>query len=293
MLRIWAVVILMMLAVGGASCSEDPDTAKQRLLDEGNSYMASKKYPEAIISYRNAIEIDDRFGEGRLKLAEAYLTVGDVRNAFANRFAPRICYRRTCEAQLTAGADTSAVARQYPESRARALAVLAKDPRNAQALVLLGNSLAGLKDLDGAIEQVESAIDEAPDTVLSYANLGALQIAKGDRDAAEDAFRRAVSAAPQSLQAHGSLANFLWATGEIAEAETEFKAALAIDPTSSAVNRAMAAFYLSQNKIGEAEQYLKSVRADQRHASLEVPVSGPLRPRTQDSGSDDCPHESG
>ena len=55
MSRSLSVVVLMMIAVGAASCSEDPETAKRRYLDEGNSYMEGKKYSEAIISYRNAV----------------------------------------------------------------------------------------------------------------------------------------------------------------------------------------------------------------------------------------------
>ena len=39
-----------------------------------------------------------------------------------------------------------------------------RTPGTPRALVLLGNSLAGLKDLDGAIEQVEQAIDEDPNS---------------------------------------------------------------------------------------------------------------------------------
>ncbi len=257
MCRSLAVVCLMILAVGGASCSADPETAKRRYLDEGNSYMASKKYPEAIISYRNAVEVDERFGEGRLKLAQAYLAAGDSRNARREAVRAADLMPEDVEAQLTAGVILQ-LASQHPEARARALAVLTKEPNNARALVLLGNALAGLKDLDAAVEQIESAIEEAPEVVLSYANLGALQIARGDREAAEDAFRRAVEAAPQSFQAHGSLANFLWAVGELTEAEAEFKAALALEPASSAVNRTLAAFYTSQNRAGEAEPYLKS-----------------------------------
>ena len=95
MSRSRAAVFLMILAVGVASCSADPETAKRRYLDEGNSYMASKKYPEAILSYRNAIGVDERFGEGRLKLAEAYVAAGDTRNAFPNPCVPQTCCPRT------------------------------------------------------------------------------------------------------------------------------------------------------------------------------------------------------
>ena len=55
MSRSRTAAFLMFLSVGVAACSEDPDIAKRRYLEEGNSYMASKKYPEAIISYSNAV----------------------------------------------------------------------------------------------------------------------------------------------------------------------------------------------------------------------------------------------
>src|SRR5688572_7288111 len=196
MCRIRAVALALLIA-GGASCSTDPETAKRQYLEEGNSYMVGKKYPEAILSYRNAVEVDERFGEGRLKLAQAYLANGDTQNALRESVRAADLMPNDVEAQLTAGVMLL-TARRHPDARTRALAVLAKDPQNPRALVLLGNALAGLKDLDGAIEQVEQAIDEDPQLYLSYANLGALQVAKGDRDAAEEVFRRAVTEAPQS-----------------------------------------------------------------------------------------------
>jgi len=252
-----ACVVLLILAAGAASCSEDPETAKRRYLEEGNSYMEGKKYSEAILSYRNAIRLDEMFGEARLKLAEAYLSAGDTQNGLRESVRAADLMPENVDVQLRAGL-LLLLAKQYPDARTRALAALAKEPQNPRGLVLLGNALAGLKDLDAAVEQVEEAIDSDPQLTLSYVNLGSLQLARGDRDAAEDAFRRAVAAAPGSAQAHAALANFLWAAGERTEAEKEFKAALAIEPTSPAVNRAMAAFYTIENRGQEAEPYLKS-----------------------------------
>ena len=59
----------------------NPEIAKQQHLSEGDSYMAGKKYTEVILSYRNAVRQDERFGEARLTLAEAYLATGDGQNA--------------------------------------------------------------------------------------------------------------------------------------------------------------------------------------------------------------------
>ena len=257
MRRGMAFVVLLILAAGAASCSEDPETAKRRYFEQGNSYMEGKKYSEAILSYRNAIRLDDKFAEARLKLADAYLSTGDAQNGLRESVRAADLLPGNVDVQLRAG-FILLVAKQYPEARARALAALTKEPRNPRALILLGNALAGLRDLDAAIEQVEEAIDSDPQLTLSYVNLGSLQLARGDRDAAEDAFRRAVAAAPDSSQAHAGLANFLWAAGDHAEAEKEFRASLAIDPTSPAVNRAIATFYSSQNRERDAEPYLKS-----------------------------------
>ncbi len=65
MFRCWTVVFLGLLAAVGVPCSVDPEIAKQQYLSDGDSYMAGKKYTEAILSYRNAVRQDERFGEVR------------------------------------------------------------------------------------------------------------------------------------------------------------------------------------------------------------------------------------
>jgi tetratricopeptide (TPR) repeat protein len=249
--------VLVVVSTICAACSTDPEVAKQEYFAEGNRYMAGKKYMEAIVSYRNAIKQDDKFGEARLKLAEAYFATNDVRNALAESVRAADIMPDNVDAQLSAGALLLA-ARRYPEARARATAALSKEPRNARALVLLGNSLAGLKEVDAAIEQVEQAIDEDPSLTLSYANLGDLYSAKGDKEAALSAFTRAVDADPKAVFPHLSLANFLWSSGKRDEAERELKTALELEPQSPGVNRALATFYIVQNNLAAAEPYMKA-----------------------------------
>ena len=64
------------LAVG----CPDPSVRKQHL-ESGNSYFKQANYPAAIIEFRNAIQIDARFGAARKQLGEAYLRVGDARGS--------------------------------------------------------------------------------------------------------------------------------------------------------------------------------------------------------------------
>jgi tetratricopeptide (TPR) repeat protein len=161
------------------------------------------------------------------------------------------------DAQLHAG-NLLLEAKQYPEAKARALAILAKEPKNVEGLTLLGNSLGGLKDYDGAISQIEEAIETDPHRTLTYANLGLLQLFKGNKSAAEAAFVRAVEINPKSVAAHMSLANYYWASGDGTQAEREMKSAFALDPKSPSVNQALATLYLTKARAPEAEIYLKT-----------------------------------
>ena len=126
--------------------------------------MASKKYPEAIISYRNAVSLDERFGEARLKLAEAYLAAGDTQNGLREVRARSRPVARECRRPVASWIDPPG---WRSNIQRRGLAPWRPLPRNhgITGALLLGNALAGLKDLDAAVEQVESAHRfEAPAT---------------------------------------------------------------------------------------------------------------------------------
>src|SRR5262249_16814017 len=76
--RIASLALLAALAATGCASNEE---AKQKFLASGDRYVAQKKYKEAVVEYRNAIQKDPRFAEARLKLAGTYEQVGDAANA--------------------------------------------------------------------------------------------------------------------------------------------------------------------------------------------------------------------
>lgn len=252
-LKVLAAVGLALVLAG---CARDPDVLKREFVESGDRYVAEQKYGEAIVEYRNAINLDNAFGEARFKLAGAYAESGDLRNALREYIRAADLMPDDIEAQMRAGIGLLA-AGMYPEARTRAVGVLEKDPKNVRGLILLGNAMAGMKDLDGAISQVEGAIDSDPTRTLTYANLGALQMARGDRAAAEQTFKRAVEISPESPSVRMALANYYWASGRLAEAEQEFDVALKLEPDSITANRALAVFHAAGGQWAEAERFLK------------------------------------
>jgi tetratricopeptide (TPR) repeat protein len=64
-----AFPILLLAVLGLAACSRDPNVAKQRYVQSGDSYAQKNRFKEASIQYRNALKIDPRYGVAHYKLA--------------------------------------------------------------------------------------------------------------------------------------------------------------------------------------------------------------------------------
>src|SRR5689334_5935037 len=150
------------LLAGVAGCHRDPEAAKRKFFESGEAYYAQKNYKSAIIEYRNAIQKDPRFGEARYKLALSYVQTGDAGNALAESVRAADLLPDRADVQMHA-AGMLILARRFEDARARAEHVLQKDPKNVDAQVTLGNALAGLKDLPGAVKEIEEALRLDPD----------------------------------------------------------------------------------------------------------------------------------
>ena len=155
------------------ACSESPEAAKQRHFQKGNAYVAQKQYAEAILEYRNALKIDTKFGEARFKLAEAYAANNDMRNAYGEYIRAADLSPDNEDAQIKTG-NLMLVAGRFADARLRARVVLERNPKSLPGLMLLGNALAGLRDLENAVAVTERAIQVAPERSGTYTNLGAL-----------------------------------------------------------------------------------------------------------------------
>lgn len=254
---LWVGAVLVALA-SAVACSKDPEVAKKEYFESGNRYFGEGKFKEAIVEYRNAVQQDQRYGEARLKLADAYVKENDPRNAFREYVRAADLLPSNLEAQ-TKAATFLMLAQQYEDAKSRAEKALAIDPKSVDAQVLRANAMAGLKDLDGAVTEIEQAIKLDPAQASSYSNLGQLQLARGNAAEAEQAFKKAIETDAKSVVAHLALANFYWSVNRRAEAESELKASLAIDPKHELANRAMATFYVGSGRPAEAEPYAKAL----------------------------------
>jgi tetratricopeptide (TPR) repeat protein len=253
----WLNVVLGLTLLAGA-CSKDPQAAMERHLAAGDKYQADGKLPEAIIEYRNAVQQQPNAGTARQKLADAYLKAREPAKALPELVRAADLLPDDVDLQVKAG-SLLLMAGRFDDARGRADKALARDPKHVPSHVLLANALAGLKDMDAAVAQVEEAISLSPERGATYSQLGVLELSRGKAEAAERAFVKATELDPKSLSAQMALANFFWVTGRAVEAEAALKKAIEISPEDASANRALATFYVSTNRAAEAEAYLKKV----------------------------------
>jgi tetratricopeptide (TPR) repeat protein len=156
MRKVLKCALVALTTIVAASCARDPNMVKREHVQRGDVYMAEKKYHEAIIEYRGAVQADPRFGEARKKLGEAYVKTDDPAGAFSEYVRAADLLPDDVDVQLkTAG--LLQLAGRFEDAKARAEQALKKAPGNIDAQLLVGSALLGLKDPDAAIAQIQEA----------------------------------------------------------------------------------------------------------------------------------------
>ena len=256
MLKIsFASLVVLGLVVAGCTSSE---TKKKEFFEAGKRLAAEKHYVEAILQFRNALQIDDKYAEARVQLAEALAENGNAEGAYREyqRAADLLPDDATVQ---TRAATLLFMAGQFDDVRMRAQGVLKKNPKDLDAQLLYANALVGLNDLEGGVKQLEDAIQIDPSNAATYTNLALLKLAQGQRDEADAAFKKAVELDPKSLKARLALTYYQMSTGSVALAEKSLDAALTIEPTDALTNRMLAALYVGTGRDALAEKPLKTV----------------------------------
>ena len=252
--------LLCLLATLTVAACASNENAKQAFLASGDRYASQDKFPEAIVQYRNAIQRDPRFAVARLKLARLYERTGDAQNAYREFVRAADLLPADDAAQLQAGRYLF-MARQFEDAKTRARTVPDRSPGNVTARILLGNALAGLKDLDAAVTEMETAAADNPGMATPRTNIGYLQLALGHKQEAEQAFQEALNAdsevrrrAPRAGQLLSRRCPYRRGRADV---EERARARTGQHARQSRPRR----FYINARRAPEAEPYVKAAAA--------------------------------
>jgi len=147
--------------------------------------------------------------------------------------------------------------RRFDDAIARVSAVLATDPKSAEAQYLLGTIHDAAHHSDDAITAFTQVVRLRPRLVDALLRLSGLYLARGDGNNASVFALQALKETPSRVDAHVALVRVLLARGSIAEAERELKPLLDATPVVPAVLTQWGRLLAAKRDLAGARAHLK------------------------------------
>jgi tetratricopeptide (TPR) repeat protein len=146
-------------------------------------------------------------------------------------------------------------------------AILASEPDNARAWVLYAQLTAQRGNIEGGVQQLQTALRIAPNSVPALNGLAALSLRLRRLDAADAACRRALVIDPNNAVAHFNQGQVADAAGRLSEAVEAYGRALTFNPDLTAARLPLA---VALHRLGQGD---KAIAAYGR-----VPAGNPAQP---------------
>jgi tetratricopeptide (TPR) repeat protein len=234
------------------ACS-NPEKDKVEHLKRGEAYLTEKKFQEASLEFRNAVQIDDKLAQAQYLQAidELRRTVAldadnlDARVRLGNYYI--LAYQRERNDALRAEAE-----RLYGE-------VLAKDPNHIEGHILKGTVMFAHDKRQEAFAALTRAVELNPQRVESLMSLALYHRQLGEMAKAEDVYKRALSINDRSALVHLEYAKFFVSQNRLDLAEAEFRRAVEVDSQNRDARRTLASFYLVNKQLDRAEESFKAL----------------------------------
>lgn len=268
--------LLMSFSVLAATlaCGGDPIAQRDEYYRSGQEYLEAGRLEEASIQFLNALKADENHVPSRMGLVEVLERTGRLQNAVAELRRIIEVDKSNEEARLRLGRYLLLGGTQesslFEEAKKMAEEVLAINPENSEALILLGNAFAGQQDFTRSIETLQRVLENDPNNLQAHINLGASRFGAMQPKEAEQAFLDAVSKNPESPIALLALGNFYGFTGDLGKAEENFRKAFDLKRDDQQAVLALVRLYLAQRKPEAAQKVYEDAIA-----AAEDPV--PLR----------------
>ena len=143
------------------------------------------------------------------------------------------------------------------------------EPRDADALIDLGNTFKQLDRLIEAEVSYKKAIALQPDSAEAHCNLGVTLTKLGRLEEAETSYARALALKPDLTEVHNNFGIMLRAQGRLDEAEVSFKQAIALKPDYAEAYNNLGNMFRELERSDEAEDnYNRAIALKPDYASV-------------------------
>lgn len=230
----------------------------------GRSLLQLGRADDAIASLRRALELDPRLQSAQLTLIDALTEAGHAAEAGQ---VMQSFLRADPARELIAKAAEHHRAGRLEEAEEAYREVLKRNPRNLEALRLLGVIAISTEHYGQAEQLLKRAVDIAPDYLAAWIDLSRAQLERFDLTAALASIHRAEQLNPHSVHVQVNIANVLARSGKNEEAIAAYHRAIALkaDATAACVGLG--------NTLRTVGRQAEAIEAYRRAAALRPELS--------------------
>lgn len=261
----FSAVLLQTFLILSIGCTQETaDSKKARHKERATQYFEKGEYREAIIEFKNVVQLDPLDADAHYRQGLSHLklgTVQDLREAVKALTTTVELNATNLDAQIKLG-QLLFMANDPANARKRAEIVLASASDHKEGHALRGLSLVRESRLGEGIAELKKAIELDPTNISLFIDLARAQVQAKDVQGAEATLLQALKTNPQSLEARLVLGDFYQVTGKPGQAEAEYKRAVAESPDRPEPHIKLAGFYITTQRLTEAETvYVSWARA--------------------------------
>jgi tetratricopeptide (TPR) repeat protein len=255
-------VSLIAVALILGACTT-PEKAKAQHVARGQQLLKDKKFQEAVLEFRGALQIDEKLADAHWGLANAYEGLQRYQEAFDEMRQTAELDPNNLDVRVKLGNYYLVGSKQSPaaiaEAERLAKEVLEKNPNHIEGHILMGSVLFAQDKKTEAFAELNHAVDLDPKRVESYLSLARYYVLTNDIATGEATYQRAISVAGNSAMAHYEYGKFLVGAQRFDQAEAEFLKATQVEPQNRDAQFILASFYLVNKRLDKAEAAYKAL----------------------------------
>ena len=238
------------------NCSQvSPEEKKAKHYEQGMVYFEQGQYKEALIEFKNVVQIAPDDAQGHYQLALTHLKLGgttDLQSAFGELTKTVNLDPSIQDAQLKLG-EFFLLGQKSDKAREKADIVLASSPQDPKGHLLRGRSLIIDKEYEEGIAELKRSIELDPDNVQIYIDLARAYLGMKDSQLAEQTLQNALTRYPKSTELVVALGDLQLVQNKPKDAENFYRKARDLDPENGALSVKLAKFYQATQKWDAAE----------------------------------------
>jgi len=254
---LFSLILQICLLLSG--CVRDSNARKQKFIAEGDRYAAQEKYPEALLTYGRALQLDFKSADIHYRIAKCHLKLANWASAYRELQRTLELNPQDWDAQLNLG-QLYLAGGKAADAKDVARTILKSKPDDLGAQLLLANSDAQIDNLQDALREAADAIKMSPNNPDPYVSLANIQLKSFSFQDAEANLLKARKLAPDSIVPPMALGNLYGAQKKWDNAVAAFRTAITIAPKNPSPRAALAGTYIAQGQGDKAEDLLKEAK---------------------------------